>query len=112
MGAGGQRSKAGIQILPPHPGRKEAAPGRGVEVETDDRRNRANHVACRGELKCGGGNGKSASRIWSASSAPTWNWKPKNSRIPASLPSRRAMPPSALLATQPRLKKKCGRSGH
>src|ERR1700722_1784189 len=50
MGTGRQRSEAGIQILPAHPGGKEAASRGGVEMEADDGRHRADHVARQGKL--------------------------------------------------------------
>src|ERR1035437_9337044 len=111
MGACGKGSEAGIQVLPAHRGWKEATGGGGVEVEENDRRDRADHVACRGELRCAGGARDLASRIWTASCAPTWSWKPKNSRIPVSIPSRRASPPDALseiLLSQKRRYAICG----
>ena len=53
MGGGRQGLEAGIQILPADTGWKEAASGGGIQVEADDWRDRARHVARRGKLKRG-----------------------------------------------------------
>ena len=45
VGAGGQRPEAGIQVLSPHNGWKEAARGGRVEVEEVDRRGCPDYVA-------------------------------------------------------------------
>src|SRR5207253_757126 len=80
VGARGGEPETGIQILPAHRGWKEATRRRGVEVEEINRRGRTDHVACRGELRCGGGAAaKKARTIWNVNCDPIWNWRLRNS---------------------------------
>src|SRR6516164_6712089 len=111
MGACGEGSEEGVQVLPADRCWKEAARGGRVEVEEADRRGRADHVASCGELRCVRGGGKIANRTWSARSAPTWSWKPKNNRRTGSAPSQPGMPRGGHSAARHSCRRRFGRCG-
>src|SRR5581483_8473808 len=75
-----QGPKSRVQVLPPDTGRAETTHRARVEMATADGRDSPNHVARRGELKCGTGVKETASKTSSGSCVQIWNSKRRNSR--------------------------------